>query len=85
MYKFAGNVNCRSRQFIPEAFDRGYGTAMAGKRRGRPPSAPETVRSHRVVTFVTESELIQLQRLAEHRQLALSGAVHQIIVAELQK
>ena len=36
-----------------------------GRRRGRPASPPETVRSKRAVTFVTEAELEKLQSLAD--------------------
>jgi hypothetical protein len=57
---------------------------MANKRLGRPPSPPDTTRSERVVTFVTQKELAQLQILAESRNLPLSATVHQIIRDTLQ-
>ena len=57
---------------------------MANKQLGRPPSPPETARSQRVVTFVTEAELAQLQAMAARRKLALSATVHQLITNELK-
>lgn len=57
---------------------------MENKRLGRPPSPPGVTRSQRVVTFVTEKELAQLQSLADRRNLPLSATVHQIIKDTLQ-
>jgi hypothetical protein len=57
---------------------------MTSKRRGRPPSPPETARSHRVVTFVTPVELTKLQQISESRNQALSATVHQMIADKLQ-
>jgi hypothetical protein len=58
---------------------------MPNKRLGRPPSPPEEARSQRVVTFVTQAELEQLQGIAESRQLALSATVHQLLAKQLKK
>ncbi|MEP4146114.1 MAG: hypothetical protein ABJL54_02775 [Halioglobus sp.] len=58
---------------------------MASKQLGRPPFPPDKTRSERVVTFVTPTELEQLQRLATSKDLAVSAAVHQIISSELKK
>ena len=48
-------------------------------RRGRPPRPKETVRSHRIVTYVTGDELAALERLAEREGATLSGIVHDIL------
>jgi hypothetical protein len=58
---------------------------MPHKRLGRPPLPPETTRSERVVTFLTQRELEQLQQLAMDQNLALSATVHQLIVEQLKK
>jgi len=49
------------------------------KRMGRPPLNPETVRCHRIVTFVTNSELAKLERKADQERVSLSAAVHRIL------
>jgi len=46
---------------------------------GRPRLNPETVRSNRIVTFVTNSELAKLERKADQERVSLSSAVHQIL------
>jgi len=46
---------------------------------GRPCRNPETVRSSRVVTFVTKSELAKLERIAEQERISLSAVVHRIL------
>ena len=46
---------------------------------GRPRENPESVRSNRVVTFVTNSELANLERIADEKRLSLSAVVHQIL------
>ncbi|MEP1470997.1 MAG: hypothetical protein ABJK25_08510 [Halieaceae bacterium] len=58
---------------------------MPTRRLGRPPLPPETTRSQRVVTFVTQAELEQLHSLADRKNLAISAVVHQIISKELEK
>jgi hypothetical protein len=49
------------------------------RKRGRPPSAPETRRSERVVSFVTQGELDQLNRLSAEQGCAISAIVHTLI------
>ncbi len=49
------------------------------QRMGRPRENPETVRSNRVVTFVTKSELAKLERMAEQERISLSAVVHRIL------
>jgi len=48
-------------------------------RMGRPRENPESVRSNRVVTFVTNSELADLERIADEKRMSLSAVVHQIL------
>jgi hypothetical protein len=52
-------------------------------RRGRPPAAPGVSRSNRLVTFVTDNELIRIKKLAEDQNLAVSAMLHQLIVKGL--
>ncbi len=49
------------------------------QRLGRPRLNPETARSNRVVTFVTNSELAKLERIAEQERISLSAVVYRII------
>ena len=52
-------------------------------RRGRPPAPPGTARSQRVVTFVTDGELLRLQQWAESRGLPLSALVHELLAKQV--
>jgi hypothetical protein len=54
-----------------------------GHRLGRPPRPAETVRSQRVVTFVTPAELEALERLSERWETSLSGTVHRLVYRAL--
>ncbi len=49
------------------------------KQMGRPRLNPETVRSNRIVTFVTNSEMAKLERTADQERVSLSSVVHQIL------
>ena len=49
------------------------------KQMGRPRLNPETVRSNRIVTFVTNSEMAKLECKADQERVSLSSAVHQIL------
>ena len=49
------------------------------KQMGRPRLNPETVRSNRIVTFVTNSEMAKLECKADQESVSLSSAVHQIL------
>ena len=53
-------------------------------RMGRPRENPESVRSNRVVTFVTNSELADLERIADEKRMSLSAVVHKILSGFLQ-
>ena len=48
-------------------------------RMGRPRLNPETVRSNRIVTFATNSELADLERIADEKRMSLSAVVHRIL------
>lgn len=48
-------------------------------RMGRPRQNPEITRSNRVVTFVTDKELVQLERMADLKKISLSAIVHRIL------
>jgi hypothetical protein len=52
---------------------------MKRPRMGRPREIPESVRSNRVVTFVTNSELTNLERIADEKGISISAVVHQIL------
>ena len=54
-------------------------------RMGRPRENPESVRSNRVVTFVTNRDLADLERIAEEKSMSLSAVVHQILSKFLKK
>ena len=55
------------------------------KRRGRPPVPPEQARSHRVVTFVTNSELSQLQSMSNEMDTTLSATIHRLLTESLRQ
>ncbi len=49
------------------------------KHMGRPPLNPETARSNRIVTFVTNSEMAKLERIVDQEKTSLSAVVHRIL------
>ena len=54
-------------------------------RMGRPRQNPEIARSNRVVTFVTDKELAQLERMADFKKASLSAIVHSILHSFLKE
>jgi hypothetical protein len=57
---------------------------MAGERRsrrGRPPGPPETVRSHRVVSYLTSAEFRALSLVADREGKSLSAVIHEILMS----
>jgi hypothetical protein len=52
--------------------------------RGRPRLARHEVRSNRIVTFVTETELGRLEEIAADEDRSLSGVVHRIILSYIE-
>ena len=59
--------------------------ASGRPRQGRPARAPETVRSNRVVTFVTDAELEQLEDIAWREERSLSAVVYRVLSAYLKR
>ena len=55
------------------------GQKTVSKRLGRPPSPPGTARSNRVVTFVNDRELAELNRLSKEHDAPLSTTVYQLL------
>jgi hypothetical protein len=51
---------------------------------GRPPGSPETVRSNRVVTLLTDQELEKLRRFAERKSPSLSGVVQELLTRRIE-
>ena len=60
-------------------------TGTGRRRRGRPEQEAEVRRDHRVVTFVTDTEYRQLERLAEREDRSLSFIVHRMIATQLER
>lgn len=52
---------------------------------GRPPKPPEAVRSNRVVTFVTNAEMEELEQLADEQGSALSAVVYKLLAKSLSE
>ena len=53
-------------------------------RMGRPPMPEDRVRSNRVVTFVTNQELAELEQAAARAGSSLSGLVHEMLLYDLE-
>ena len=53
--------------------------ATKRNRMGRPRQNPGTTRSNRVVTFVTDRELAQLECMADLKKKSLSATLHRIL------
>jgi hypothetical protein len=58
-------------------------TEIPPRRFGRPPKPAETVRSERVVSFVTPGELEQLEKISARRGVSLSAVIHSLVVRSL--
>ncbi len=54
------------------------------RRFGRPPKPAELVRSERVVTFVTPTQLDALRRLSDRWETSVSEAVHRLVNRALE-
>jgi hypothetical protein len=52
---------------------------------GRPRREPESARSHRLVTFLTEAEFEKLAQMAARDERSLSSTAHRIIRDRLQE
>jgi hypothetical protein len=55
----------------------------SGRTMGRPSLPREVVRSHRIVTFLTEQEKASVVRLANESSQSLSAVCHRLIVQGL--
>ena len=63
----------------------GKDSEKAAATRGRPRRPRQDVRSKRVVTFLTESELQRLEDLAVYQDRSLSSVVHRIVTLYLNQ
>lgn len=53
--------------------------------RGRPAGDPESIRSKRVVTLLTDAEFEQLTKVADREDKAVSALVHQVLSQYLRR
>jgi hypothetical protein len=87
MWLFGALLTCPS--FPVNSSSQGLGSLRtpnirnARKRLGRPPGSAETARTHRVVTFVTDSEFEQLQKLADASGKSFSAILHGLVSTSL--
>jgi hypothetical protein len=58
---------------------------QGGRRLGRPPGAPESIRHRRVVTLMTDAEFEKLTKIADEKEESVSALVHQIISRYLKR
>jgi hypothetical protein len=54
-------------------------------KRGRPKTARNLSRPHRIVTFVTDRERELLQRVTQKEERSMAAVVHRIIKAHFEK
>jgi hypothetical protein len=54
------------------------------RRFGRPPKPTDTVRSERVVSFVTPAEYRQLQSISIRHDISVSAVIHSILSRSLE-
>ena len=54
------------------------------RRFGRPPKPTDTVRSERVVSFVTPAEYRQLESISIRRDISLSAVIHSMLSGSLE-
>jgi hypothetical protein len=59
-------------------------TAERPKRGGRPRRTVKEARSHRVVTFVTDGQMVGLDEIAQEEGRSRSDVIHRIIAEHLQ-
>jgi hypothetical protein len=58
-------------------------TAERSKRGGRPRRTLKEARSHRVVTFVTDGQMVGLDEIAQEEGRSRSDVIHRIIAQHL--
>jgi hypothetical protein len=56
-----------------------------GPKRGRPRTAANLARPHRIVTFVTDLEKKQLERVTIDEERSMACVVHRIIKAHFEE
>jgi hypothetical protein len=54
------------------------------ERFGRPPKPANSVRSERVVSFVTSVEYRQFEKISDRRGVSLSAVIHSMVVRSLE-
>ena len=52
---------------------------------GRPPKPVEQVRRNRVSTTLTDAELVQLERLADEREIPLGTMLYELVKRSLHR
>lgn len=59
--------------------------AKRGRRLGRPPGTPDSIRRKRVVTLMTDAEFEKLTKVADEQGKSVSTKVHQIVSRYLKR
>jgi len=60
-------------------------TSSSGPKRGRPKTARNLARPHRIVTFVTDRERDLLERVTMEEDRSMASVVHRIIKTHFEK
>jgi hypothetical protein len=60
-------------------------TSSSGPKRGRPKTARNLARPHRIVTFVTDRERDLLERVALEEDRSMAAVVNRIIKTHFEK
>ncbi len=60
-------------------------SSTSRSKRGRPRTASILARPHRIVTFVTDKELEQLERVTQEEERSMAAVVHRIIRAHFEE
>ena len=60
-------------------------TSSSGPKRGRPKTARNLTRPHRIVTFVTDRERDLLERVTMEEDRSMASVVHRIIKTHFEK
>ena len=77
--------------YPPGDRNEGSGNTMNGPsstgrfKQGRPKVARHLTRPHRIVTFVTDKELEQLERVTREEERSMAAVVHRIIRAHFDE
>jgi hypothetical protein len=60
-------------------------SSTGGSKRGRPKTAANLARPHRIVTFVTDMEKRQLEQVTLDEERSMACVVHRIIKAHFEE